>query len=72
MMIGRTLLIGLMVGVVAFLAGFIGPLILYPQSNQGALLGIFVSGPAGFILGCVGGFMWCRLRSAVQSPSANN
>jgi len=42
----RTLLAGLVVGVVSFLAGFVGPIILRPDSNQGPLLGIFITGPA--------------------------
>jgi hypothetical protein len=56
----RTLLAGLVVGVVSFLAGFVGPIILRPDSNQGPLLGIFITGPAGFVLGGVGGFVWSR------------
>jgi hypothetical protein len=63
-MIGRTLLTGLTVGVVALLAGFFGPLIFTPQSNQGSLLGIFITGPAGFVLGCIAAFIWCRVRAA--------
>ncbi len=42
---------GLVVGGIAFLAGFIAPIILKPQANQGPLLGIFITGPAGFVLG---------------------
>jgi len=57
----RTLLAGLVVGVVSFLAGFVGPIILRPDSNQGPLLGIFITGPAGFILGGLGGFVWSRI-----------
>lgn len=40
-----------MSGVSGFLAGFIGPLILYPGSNQGPLFGIFLSGPICFVAG---------------------
>jgi hypothetical protein len=57
----RTLLVGLAVGVVAFLAGFVGPMILHPDSNQGPLLGIFITGPAGLVLGALGGFVWSRI-----------
>ena len=45
----------LIVGSIAFLAGFIGPLILTPGANQGPLLGIFFTGPLGFIVGAVVG-----------------
>ncbi|HEY6859360.1 MAG TPA: hypothetical protein VI358_06200 [Pseudolabrys sp.] len=49
----RTLLIGLVVGALAFAAGFISPIIITPEANQGPLLGIFITGPAGFVFGCV-------------------
>lgn len=44
---------GLILGVSGFVLGFIGPIILYPNANQGPLLGIFITGPGGFLLGCV-------------------
>jgi hypothetical protein len=43
------------VGAVAFLAGFFGPIYLSPGSNQGPLLGIFVTGPYGFVIGALAG-----------------
>ena len=58
--IARTLLIGVIVGAIGFAAGFFGPLIVAP-SAQGPLFGIFVSGPLGFVIGCIGGFFWTRL-----------
>lgn len=57
-----TLAIGGGIGLICFLAGFIGPLIFAPQANQGPLLGIFITGPLGFLSGCVAGFLWTRLR----------
>ena len=57
-----TLAIGAGIGFVCFLAGFIGPLIFAPGANQGPLLGIFITGPLGFLAGCIGGFIWTRLR----------
>jgi hypothetical protein len=53
--LGSALLWGSVVGGVGFLLGFFGPLVLQPNSNQGPLLGIFVTGPLGFVLGCIGG-----------------
>lgn len=41
------------VGAVAFVAGFFGPLLLSPDSPQGPLLGIFITGPLGFVVGAV-------------------
>jgi hypothetical protein len=40
-------------GATGFAAGFIGPLIFVPEANQGPLVGIFISGPAGAVLGAV-------------------
>jgi len=45
----------LLVGGIGFLAGFVGPLIFAPQANQGPMLGIFITGPLGVILGGIGG-----------------
>jgi hypothetical protein len=39
------------VGVVSFLLGFCGPMIFSPDSNTGPMLGIFVTGPLGAIVG---------------------
>ena len=51
-----TLGTGAIIGAVTFLLGFAGPIILKPDSPQGPLLGIFVTGPLGFILGMAIGF----------------
>ena len=45
---------------IAFLIGFVGPLIVAPHANQGPLLGIFITGPAGLLLG----LMWALRRKA--------
>ncbi len=47
----------LVTGALGFLAGFIGPMILTPNANQGPMLG-FMLGPAGFIGGGIGGAAW--------------
>jgi hypothetical protein len=41
------------VGGVSFLAGFAGPILLSPNSPQGPLLGIFFTGPLGFVIGAI-------------------
>lgn len=46
----------LSIGVIAFLIGFVGPIILMPEANLGPLLGLFITGPLGFLLGGVIGF----------------
>jgi len=53
---------GLVVGGVAFLAGFVGPILLMPGANQGPLFGIFVTGPLGCVVGTAGGVIVARLR----------
>jgi hypothetical protein len=55
------------VGGLGFAGGFLGPILLAPDANQGPLLGIFITGPLGFILGAIGGAIywvsWGRRRS---------
>jgi hypothetical protein len=41
----------LILGGFGFFAGFVGPMILAPDANQGPLLGIFYTGPIGFVAG---------------------
>ena len=41
----------LLVGGIGFAAGFFGPMIFVPGANQGPMLGIFITGPLGFVLG---------------------
>ena len=65
--LGSVLLAGLAVGSLSFLAGFIGPMI-FSSSNQGPLLGIFFTGPLGFVIGCVGGAAWTWSRSRPTAP----
>jgi hypothetical protein len=48
---------GGILGAFGFLAGFVGPVIFTPEANQGPLLGIFITGPLGFMLGLVVGFV---------------
>src|SRR5438477_10896021 len=46
----------LIVGAISFLGGFAGPIFLKPESNQGPLLGIFITGPLGFVIGFIVGY----------------
>ena len=48
---------GALVGAVGFVLGFVGPLIFMPRSNQGPLLGIFITGPVGAVLGVLLGLV---------------
>jgi len=60
---------GVVLGGIGFAAGFFGPIILTPQSNQGPLIGIFVTGPLGFVLGAVVGWLYARIRASQQKSS---
>ena len=45
-------------GSIGFAAGFFGPMIFAPGANQGPMLGIFITGPGGALLGAVAGFFY--------------
>jgi hypothetical protein len=54
------------VGTLGFVAGFFGPIIFTPKANQGPLLGIFITGPLGVIVGAIGGgVQWSMRRDEV-------
>jgi hypothetical protein len=53
---------GIILGGIGFCAGFFGPILLTPSSNQGPLLGIFFTGPLGFIVGTAIGWLYACLR----------
>jgi len=59
-----SLLGGLLIGGISFALGFFGPIIFMPQSNQGPLLGIFITGPIGFVIGVVVGAIVGHIRRA--------
>ena len=52
---------GFWVGLVVFLALFIGPIFVTPESNQGPLVG-FLFGPLGFAIGAIAGAVYGKLR----------
>jgi hypothetical protein len=54
-------------GAVGFCGGFFGPIIFAPGANQGPLLGIFYTGPLGFLGGGIAGavyWLWKQGRRA--------
>jgi hypothetical protein len=67
-----TMMSALVTGAVGFTAGFFGPMLFVPSANQGPLLGIFITGPLGLMLGGAGGaihwFARGRHAAAVDSP----
>ena len=56
----RTVRMALIVGLAALLAGYVLPIVLMPDANQGPLIGIFGTGPAGFALGALAGYLFSR------------
>jgi len=53
-------------GAIGFIGGFVGPLIFTPEANQGPLLGIFITGPLGLVIGAVAGAIWWYKRRPVD------
>lgn len=49
-------------GGIGFAAGFFGPMIFAPGANQGPMLGIFITGPAGVVVGAVAGLVYWLTR----------
>jgi uncharacterized membrane protein YeaQ/YmgE (transglycosylase-associated protein family) len=49
-----------MLGTTGFIVGFFGPMRFHPGANQGPMLGIFITGPAGALLGMMLG-AWLRI-----------
>jgi hypothetical protein len=43
----------LLLGAAGFASGFYGPMVFVPDANQGPLVGVLISGPAGAVLGLV-------------------
>ena len=55
-----------LIGGAAFAIGFFGPLVFAAEANQGPLLGIFITGPAGLLVGVA----WGVLRAARRKRDA--
>lgn len=49
-------------GGLGFVAGFFGPMIFAPEANQGPLLGLFITGPAGAVIGAIAGAVYAMRR----------
>ena len=71
--LGGSVFLGAVVtGAIAFSAGFFGPMIFMPSANQGPLLGIFITGPLGVIVGAVGGAAYWAVRKRRDSASGDD
>jgi hypothetical protein len=49
-------------GVVGFFLGFIGPIVLNSGQAQGPMLGIFITGPLGALIGLFVTWVWFYVR----------
>ena len=67
-----TVIGGFILGGIAFAAGFFGPIVFAPDANQGPLLGIFFTGPLGFVLGCAGGLLYAHIRGRTPSDQSRS
>ena len=52
----------IVLGAVGFVCGFVGPMVFSPDSNQGPLLGLLITGPGGALLGAVLGLVAGAIR----------
>jgi hypothetical protein len=64
---------GIATGSIGFILGFFGPIFFAPDANQGPLLGIFITGPLGFVSGLfIGGIVWfIKKRKFIQQNNYN-
>ena len=60
--IGMGCLGALILGGIGFVLGFFGPIIFAPEANQGPLLGIFITGPGGAVVGFLLGIVYGLLQ----------
>jgi hypothetical protein len=49
-------------GGLGFVAGFFGPMIFAPEANQGPMLGLFITGLAGVVIGAIVGAWYAKCR----------
>lgn len=48
----------LILGGLFFTLGFLGPMVIAKDTNQGPMIGIFIAAPLGIILGGIGGYVY--------------
>ena len=53
-------------GFVGLVSGMVGPILFQPGANQGPLMGIFFTGPLGFILGLILGALSSKYQSTQE------
>jgi len=66
----RIIRTGILVGAIGFALGFLGPMVLDPTSGNGPLLGIFITGPGGFVAGIVWALLWLGTFDVIEDGTA--
>jgi len=66
--VSHILMGGIIIGGISFFAGFFGPMIFAPDANQGPLLGLFITGPVGFVVGLIGGGIYWTIKRVKSKP----
>lgn len=56
--LAQCVMLGAIVGFTGFAIGFFGPIMWAPDANQGPLLGIFITGPIGVLVGVALTWVW--------------
>ena len=54
---------GWLVGGVSLAVGYVGPLVVWPGTTLGPLLGILLTGPVGFVVGALGAVLLRKARA---------
>lgn len=54
---------------VGFVGGFFGPMLLAPEANQGPMLGLFFTGPLGFVAGAILGAIYGVQRRRISGAA---
>jgi hypothetical protein len=54
-------------GGIGFIGGFLGSMIFAPEANQGPLLGISITGPAGVLIGTFAGLVYGFVKSRCEN-----
>jgi hypothetical protein len=67
--IKMAVMFGIVLGAIGFAVGFFGPMMWAPDANQGPLLGIFITGPIGFVVGIAFGWIYAGMRVRSGMPS---
>jgi hypothetical protein len=54
----------LILGGLFFVIGFLGPMAISKDTDQGPMIGLFIAAPLGVIVGAIGGYVYTSKRNA--------